>query len=218
MGVALLMASVGVALGGGVGWGLGVGAMAVVGTTLWFFRDPERTIPAEGEQPGVILAPADGRIVEIRRVVEPEFLAGEAIQVSIFLSVLDVHVNRVPISGTVRLCRYVPGRFYAAFRPEASRQNEQMLIGIESPHGRLLFKQITGILARRIVCTLREGQAVRAGDRFGMMKFGSRIDILVPAEQTRLCVQEQMRVRAGQTIIGYLQPQETNAGQLHEGR
>lgn len=218
LGLALLMAIAGIALGGALGWGLGFGAAVVAGLTLWFFRDPERKTPPEGEQPGAILAPADGRVVQISRVMEPEFLGGEAVQVSIFLSVLDVHVNRVPLSGVVRLCRYVPGRFYAAFRPEASRQNEQMLIGIESAHGRVLFKQITGVLARRIVCTLREGQAVRAGERFGMMKFGSRVDILAAAGQFRVCVREGMRVRGGEIVIGYLQPQAAGDEERRVGK
>ncbi len=204
--VALGIALLGGLLGGSIAWIASGVAVCVVVLTLWFFRDPERTLPPEGQKAGVVLAPADGRVVGIARVVEPEFLGGEAVQVSIFLSPLDVHVNRVPVSGVVRLCRYTPGRFYAAYRPEASQQNEQTAIGVETPHGKVLFKQIAGVLARRIVCTLREGQTVQAGQRFGMMKFGSRMDILLPAERSTLCVHEGMRVRAGQTVLGYLVP------------
>jgi len=203
-------------MGEALGWGLGIGGGLLAGLTLWFFRDPERALPPEAGREGAIVAPADGQIVQLCRRTEPEFIRGEAVQISIFLSVLDVHVNRIPVSGVVRLCRYIPGRFRAAFRPEASWQNEQMLIGIESSNGRVLFKQITGVLARRIVCTLHEGQAVRAGERFGMMKFGSRIDIFLPAERVHILVRERMRVRAGETIIGYLLPRTDDAERRHE--
>jgi|LJSS01.1.fsa_nt_gb phosphatidylserine decarboxylase len=206
LGGAAVLGVFALSLGGIVGWIVGSGAVGLAALTLWFFRDPERPLPPEAERDGAVLAPADGRVVQVCRVTEPEFLGGEAVQVSIFLSVLDVHVNRVPVTGVVRLCRYVPGRFLVAYRAEASQQNEQTVIGIESPNGRVLFKQIVGVLARRIVCTLREGQFVRAGERFGMMKFGSRMDVLLPAERVQLCVREGMRVRAGQTILAYLQP------------
>lgn len=206
LGIAGALAVLGAALGGIATWIAAGVATALAGLTLWFFRDPEREIPGEAQRDGVILAPADGRIVDITRVDEPEFLGGEALQVSIFLSPLDVHVNRVPVSGVVRLCRYTPGEFLAAYRPEASRRNEQTLIGVETPCGRVLFKQIAGVLARRIVCALQEGQRVQAGERFGMMKFGSRMDVLLPAAQAELCVRKGMRVRAGETILGYLVP------------
>ncbi|GBD06566.1 Phosphatidylserine decarboxylase proenzyme [bacterium HR21] len=212
-GLAAIAALVGGSLGGIASWIGGVVAGALVGLTLWFFRDPDRAIPAEAQRDGVVLSPADGRVVQIVRLQEPEFLGEEAVQVSIFLSPLDVHVNRVPVSGIVRFLRYVPGRFFAAYRPEASRQNEQTLIGVETPCGKVLFKQIAGVLARRIVCTLQEGQRVQAGERFGMMKFGSRMDVLLPALRAELCVREGMRVWAGQTILGYLIPESAGLSQ-----
>jgi phosphatidylserine decarboxylase len=218
LGIAIVLVLAGFMLGG-IGGGI-VGGVGVVvgGLTLWFFRDPERRVPEAARQPGALVAPADGRIVQIQRVVEPEFLGGEAVQVSIFLSLFDVHVNRVPMSGVVRLYRYIPGRFLAAYRPEASWQNEQTVIGIEGVRGRIVVKQITGVLARRIVCTLREGQRVEAGERFGMMKFGSRMEVLVPVEKARLCVREGMRVRAGETLLGYVEEAVQATETVQEGR
>ncbi|MCS6965224.1 MAG: phosphatidylserine decarboxylase [Candidatus Kapabacteria bacterium] len=215
VGAAAFLGAVASGVGGTPGWVIGGGAVALVTLTFWFFRDPERNIPEIARREGALIAPADGRIVQICHVVEPEFIGGDAVQVSIFLSLLDVHVNRVPVSGVVRLCRYVPGRFYAAYRSEASRRNEQMLVGIESCCGRLLLRQIAGVLARRIVCSLREGQNVRVGERFGMIKFGSRVDVLLPVGQAELYVYEGMKVRAGETLLGYLRPEPASVPPVH---
>ncbi|MCS7176154.1 MAG: phosphatidylserine decarboxylase [Candidatus Kapabacteria bacterium] len=220
LGTAVTLGAVGVGVGGALGWLLGGGAAAIAGLTLWFFRDPERRLPAGAWRDGVLVAPADGRIVQIASVHEPEFLGGEAVCISIFLSLLDVHVNRVPVSGVVQFCRYVPGRFYAAYRSEASQQNEQMIVGVETPRGRVLFRQIAGVLARRIVCDLCEGQRVQAAERFGMIKFGSRVEVLVPLSQAEIVVQVGMRVRAGETVLGYLRPsvsEEAAIQALHGG-
>jgi len=151
------------------------------GLTVNFFRDPERVTPA-GERH--IIAPADGRVVVVKQVDESEFLHGRAYQISIFMSPLNVHVNRNPISGIVQHVRYVPGQFFAAFEDKASEKNEQTIVGMENSHGRILFKQIAGFVARRIVCSLKIGDSVRAGDRFGMIKFGSRVDVMVPDNAT----------------------------------
>ncbi|MGH7264104.1 MAG: phosphatidylserine decarboxylase family protein [Candidatus Rokuibacteriota bacterium] len=165
----------------------------------YFFRDPERTPPAV---PGAVLAPADGRVVDVRTDVHDPFV-GPARQVSIFLSPLDVHVNRAAIEGRVVSVDYRPGAFLPAYRPEASARNEQTAVSLEGPSGRVVMRQIAGVLARRIVCRVRPGDALRVGERFGMIKFGSRMDVVMPAG-ARLSVSVGDRVRAGETILGVL--------------
>ncbi|MBI3005574.1 MAG: phosphatidylserine decarboxylase family protein [Ignavibacteriales bacterium] len=152
-------------------------SVVVFGFSLNFFQDPDRTPPA-GDQ--LIVSPADGKIIVIKSVQESEFLKSEAIQISIFMSPLNVHVNRNPVSGTVKHVRYNKGEYFAAFEDKASEKNEQNAIGIESARGKLLLKQIAGFVARRIVCTLRAGDKVTMGERFGMIKFGSRVDVFIP--------------------------------------
>jgi len=149
-----------------------------LGLTINFFRDPERTSPA-GED--LVLSPADGKIIAIRQVEEKEFLKSGSTVISVFMSPLNVHVNRNPIGGRVKHLRYVKGEYFAAYEDKASEKNEQMVIGIEGPRGRVLFKQIAGFVARRIVCTLKMDDTVKAGERFGMIKFGSRVDVFVSA-------------------------------------
>jgi phosphatidylserine decarboxylase len=144
---------------------------------LYFFRDPHRT-PPPGE--GLILAPADGEVVEVRHVHESRFLQGEALRISIFMSLFNVHVNRAPVEADVTWVEHVPGQFLQAFRPEASDVNEHNLIGMETHHGRVLVRQIAGILARRIVCWVHPGQSLPAGGRLGLIKLGSRVDLYLP--------------------------------------
>jgi phosphatidylserine decarboxylase len=175
-------------------------ALFLLAFTLYFFRDPDRSSPA-GER--LVLAPADGTIVQVTEVQEAEFLAGPAVQVSIFMSPLNVHVNRYPVTGRVGLFRHIPGEFLVAFDDKSSSRNERTLIGIESPHGRLLFKQIAGFVARRIVAPVQVGDSAVAGARFGMIRFGSRVDILLPPT-TRLRVQVGDRTTAGETVLGEL--------------
>jgi phosphatidylserine decarboxylase len=163
---------------------------------LLFLRDPDRAIPAAAE--GLILAPADGRVVDVARVREEIFLAGPALRISVFLGVLDVHVNRAPVAGTVALVRHEPGRFLQAFRPEAARQNERNLIGLDGDGRRTLVVQIAGILARRIDCWVRPGESVVTGQRLGMIRFGSRVEICVP-EPCEPLVRIGQRVWGGQT-------------------
>ena len=164
---------------------------------LYFFRDPRR-IPPAGE--GLFLAPADGRVVEVRRVCEPCFLGGEGLKIGIFMSLLDVHVNRAPLEGQVALVEHVPGQFLQAFRPEASEVNEHNLVGLESCYGRVLVKQVAGILARRVVCWVRPGQKLRAGDRLGVIKFGSRVELYLPLGAEPV-VRVGDQARAGLTVI-----------------
>ncbi|MCY3486939.1 MAG: phosphatidylserine decarboxylase family protein [Bacteroidetes bacterium] len=178
----------------------------------YFFRDPERTGPPDSDT--LILAPADGKIVEIIQEEEPWFIGGVAWRISIFLSVLDVHVNRVPVSGIVRYVAYRPGKFRVAWHPKASTSNEQSQIGIEHLSGRrILFKQIAGSLARRIICRLSEGDKTKAGERFGLIRFGSRMDIIFPVDMP---VEAKVgdRVRAGVTIIGIVQPIQSESAEM----
>mgnify|MGYP001499734556 CR=1 FL=1 len=165
----------------------------------WFFRDPERRIPNE---PNVIVSPADGKITEI--VTENEPINGRLCKrVTIFLSVFNVHVNRVPIEGTIEDIRYNSGKFLAAFNPKASMDNEQNLILINNGRTHIFVKQIAGLIARRIVCWPKKGDHYESGQRYGLIRFGSRVDILLP-ENTKLSITCGDKVSGGKSIIGYL--------------
>ena len=163
----------------------------------FFFRDPRRNPP---QQAGAVVSAADGKVVEIQPV-EEEYLDGLGTRISVFLSPLDVHVNRIPIEGTVDFVTRVRGGFQAAYRPDASSKNQQSVIGISNGATRLVVKQIVGVLARRIACYLSEGDEVALGQRFGLIRFGSRVDHVLP-QRVRITVEVGDRVRAGETIIG----------------
>jgi phosphatidylserine decarboxylase len=182
-------------------YGISGAAVVILALTINFFRDPDRSTPA-GEN--LVIAPADGKIIAVRLVDEKEYLGTKATLISIFMSPLNVHVNRNPISGTVRHLRYVKGEYFAAFEDKASEKNEQMVIGIENGRGRVLSKQIAGFVARRIVCTLKMGEQVKAGDRFGMIKFGSRVDVFIPAQTVVRAKVGDLTV-AGETVLAELQ-------------
>jgi phosphatidylserine decarboxylase len=186
-------------------WGyLWLAGVAVAATlfVLWFFRDPERAIP-NGQKS--VVSPADGRVVEVSKVIEDRFLHGEAIKIGIFMSPMDVHVNRIPYGGKVVTIRHQPGKFLSAFKPDAVTENEQNKVLLETPAGqRILFVQIAGVLARRIVYWIHEGEQVQTGQRFGMIKFGSRMDLYLPTN-TKICVKPSEKVRAGATLLGVLQ-------------
>jgi phosphatidylserine decarboxylase len=168
--------------------------------TLYFFRDPDRVIP-EGEN--LILSPADGKLVRIEEIDTNDYLGRPATQISIFLSPLNVHVNRIPWSGTVGHYRYVKGDFMVAYDHMASEKNERTEIGIERNGQRIVFKQIVGSIARRIVCNLAVGDIVVKGERFGMIKFGSRMDVIVPRSATiRIAVGD--KVVAGETVLAVM--------------
>ncbi|MDZ7719182.1 MAG: phosphatidylserine decarboxylase family protein [Balneolaceae bacterium] len=165
---------------------------------LYFFRDPERISPSDDH---LILSPADGRVVLIQTIEENEYIGEAATQISIFLSPLDVHVNRVPVSGELEFVKYYPGKYLMAWEDHASEMNERAHFGVKHSTGlKILFKQITGFMARRIVYHLNEGENVRAGQRFGIMKFGSRMDVILP-ESVDIKVQKGDRTVAGESII-----------------
>lgn len=184
---------------------LAIGSLAF---TLYFFRDPDRTPPAEAQRNG-ILAPADGRVVEIVEEHEPLYIEGPATRISIFLSPLDVHVNRVPAAGIIEYAEYRPGEYVVAWHPKASKKNERSEFGLRHPSGtKLVFKQIAGAVARRIEYDIALGETVTAGQRFGIVKFGSRMDVLVPPS-VELSVKEGQTVRAGETVLARLPEVET---------
>jgi len=175
-------------------------ALFIAGFTLFFFRDPERNVP-DGPY---ILAPADGKVISIEPVRQDSYLGGPCRQISIFLSVMDVHVNRHPVSGKVEYVSYHPGKYLVAWHPKASELNERAEFGVKHPSGtKVFFRQITGLVARRIVFHTVEGDEVKAGDRFGIMKFGSRMDILVP-EDLDILVSVGDKTVGGETIIARL--------------
>jgi phosphatidylserine decarboxylase len=168
--------------------------------TLYFFRDPDRTVPV---QENIVISPADGKVLQINRVHERDYLCAEAIQVSIFMSPFNVHVNRAPISGKVGYHQYIPGDYIVAFDERASERNERTLIGIENGSFRILMKQVAGFVARRIVCRLRKGDEVKQGERFGMIRFGSRVDLILPVS-IEVKVGLKDKVLAGKSIIGII--------------
>lgn len=199
VGIALVLIMVGLWLSNRWSWPVYLLAIVTVGFVLNFFRDPERTTPTGDD---LLIAPADGRVVQIITIDDPKYVDGPATQVSIFLSAFDVHVNRVPVSGVVEYLTYTPGDYLLAWHEKASELNEQSAFGVKHVSGtRILFKQITGYVARRIVYHLEEGDTVKAGERFGMMKFGSRMDIIVPAN-VQLDVQVGQKTVAGETVMG----------------
>jgi phosphatidylserine decarboxylase len=175
--------------------------VVLAGLLAWFFRDPERQVPG---LPDAVVAPADGRVMAAGRATGARIPAGIWQQITIFLSPLDVHINRIPIAGRVGPIAYRPGRFLPAYRPESS-ENEQAEFPIDHQGQTVIVRQVVGVLARRVVCRLREGQIVATGERFGLMKFGSRMDVFLPASAD-LRVRAGDRVRGGETILAVLKP------------
>lgn len=179
--------------------------VAVIAFTMWFFRDSERPVNPEALQdPGVVISPADGQVTEVFSIDHHADVGGPATQVTIFLSPVNLHVNRYPASGTILKADYYPGKYLMAFNPKASEENERAEFVLQTPVGTIVYRQITGFLARRIVYDTVAGDVVRGGSRFGMMKFGSRMDILVPAS-AEICVRTGQKVVSSATIIARLQ-------------
>jgi phosphatidylserine decarboxylase len=187
-------------------WPLWLLAIVVTVLALWcayFFRDPERTGP---RGPNVVIAPADGKILMMTEVDEPRFIHGRAMRISIFMNVFNVHVNRYPVSGRVDYTYYNPGKFLNAASEKSSLENEQMSIGITTPTGvKILTRQIAGLIARRIVTYSKVGDVAEQGQRFGMIRFGSRVDVFVPPT-ARIDVKLGDVTTAGTTVLAELSP------------
>lgn len=166
--------------------------------TLFFFRNPEREIPPDEL---TLVSPADGVVMDVERVFEDQFLNGESIRVRIFLSVFNVHVNRCPMAGTVAFRSYRPGQMISAFKSHASELNEKNYVGIQNKHLQILVTQVTGFIARRIVCWVNQGDTVGRGERFGLIKFGSCTEIFVPTN-VAIMISAGDKVRGGISVIG----------------
>lgn len=180
---------------------IGAGAMGLLWLEIvYFFRDPQRMIPND---PDVLVSPADGTITNIEEVDDPDFPGGRAMRISMFLSIFNVHINRIPRSGRVVDLRYFPGEFLDARNAASAVRNEQLWIDLEEPNGRRLrVKQISGAIARRIVCKLRVGEQVQIGEKLGMIKLGSRTDVLLPIEAgTEIVVRVGEKVRGGSSVL-----------------
>ena len=163
-------------------WGLWLAAFVLLLLALWvayFFRDPERT----GQRgPSLVVSPADGKLIMISEVDEPSFVQGRAVRLSIFMNVFNVHVNRYPVDGVVKHIHYNKGKFLNAASDKSSLENEQMSVGVDTGRYRILVRQIAGLIARRIVTYSKVGQQVKQGDRMGIIRFGSRVDVFIPVD------------------------------------
>ncbi len=168
--------------------------------TAYFFRDPERTAP---NRQNIVISPADGKVVYVGEVEKGHYFEGPAKKVSIFMSILDVHVNRAPVSGVVREIIYNRGKFFNANSDKASLSNEQNWVIIEKGSQKIAFVQIAGVVARRIVCKITKGQSLDMGEKVGLIMFGSRIDLYLP-QSAEITVSPGMKVRADESVIGEL--------------
>ena len=184
-----------------LGWTiLTILALILLILVINFFRDPERVIP---QIPQAVLAPADGKIIFAGKTFEDRFLNKEILKISIFMSIFDVHVNRIPYSGEIEEVHYEKGTFFAANLDKASRDNEQNAVVLRMPGGeKIAFVQIAGLVARRIDCWLQPGDQVQRGERFGMIRFGSRLDVFLP-KNSNLAINKGQRVKAGESILCY---------------
>ena len=168
---------------------------------MYFFRDPNRIFE---NKDGVLVSPADGKVLYVKNIGYNKFVGGDTIKIAIFLNVFDVHINRIPSDGTINYVKYNPGKFHVASVDKASEFNEQTEIGMTTISGqKIIFKQIAGLIARRIVCRIKDGDIVSAGNRFGLIRFGSRTELFVPAD-TEILIKAGDRVIGSETIIGQL--------------
>lgn len=175
--------------------------LLITAFTLYFFRDPERFVP---EDENAIICPADGKIIVMERVSENPFIEGHAFKVSIFMNVFNVHVNRNPIAGKVEKIIYKPGQFYSADSKKGAEYNENCGVIVETANSKkIAYVQVAGLIARRIVCWLEKGDTVTAGKRFGLIRFGSRVDLYLPVDAV-IEVKLGDKVRSGETILGYI--------------
>ena len=187
------------------GWWLTLAPVALAAFFLWFFRDPQRAIPSE---PGLIVSPGDGLVTETAAISTPE---GPRQRISIFLSVFDVHVNRLPIAGVLSSVHYQKGQYLNAMNPASADQNEQNIVTVRGDGVEITFKQIAGLLARRIVFNLREGDRVERGQRVGLIKFGSRVNVLLPAD-AELRVKVGQRVKGGSSVLAVISNRPAGRG------
>jgi phosphatidylserine decarboxylase len=201
------------ALAGFYAWYLALIPGVLLGFVVYFFRDPPRRIPA---QPGLLLSPADGKIAEITHLEHDEFVGGPAVRIGIFLSIFNVHLNRSPAHARVIALRYSPGEFLNALDPNSALRNENMWIGLEEetpPHQRMVVRQIAGAIARRIVCALRPGDLLAPGERIGMIKLGSRTELIVAdADGLQIDARLGQRVQAGRTVLARYADKQTGKG------
>jgi len=175
--------------------------LVLTGFVVYFFRDPERISPDDED---VVVSPADGKVILVEKIFDDRFVNEHAYKVSIFMSVFDVHVNRIPFAGEVEKIQYVPGSFYAANTDQGGLANEHCGVTLSTKKGfRYAVVQIAGLVARRIVCWVEKGDMIERGKRFGMIRFGSRVDIYLP-QNIQIEVSSGQRVKAGETVIGYL--------------
>ena len=176
-------------------------AMLVTGFVLYFFRDPSRIIPAAED---ALVSPADGKVIQVEKVFDDRFVNEQVYKISIFMNVFDVHVNRAPFPATVEAITYSPGRFYSADTERGALENEFCAITMASESGyRFAVVQVAGLIARRIVCWAQQGDALARGQRFGLIRFGSRVDLYLPLK-TQIEVATGQKVKAGETVLGYL--------------
>jgi len=185
---------------------IGYTPVALAGAVLttfvtWFFRDPARIIP---DDPEAVICPADGRVIIIKEIDDDRFLGERALKISIFMNVFNVHVNRIPCTGTVENVLFKPGKFYSADKDKAALHNEYCAITMTTPSGiRYSVVQVAGLIARRIVCRAEKGDTIAAGKRYGLIRFGSRVDLYLPPD-TKVEVQLRQKVKAGETILAHL--------------
>jgi phosphatidylserine decarboxylase precursor-related protein len=184
----------------GTGWAGVLPGLVLTLFCIFFFRNPERHFSASM---GMVVAPADGRVMDIKTVFEDKYVHGNTVRVRIFLSIFNVHINRNPIEGQVELVKRVSGTYLPAYKNEASEKNVRNYLGIASAWGKVLVVQITGIVARRLVCWVQVGDSLATGDRFGLIRFGSSTEVYLPKEAT-IMVQVGQKVKGGETIIARL--------------
>ncbi len=188
-------------------WPLAIPLLGLAFFFIWFFRDPARSIP---RGPGLVVSPADGKVVALDRIEYDPFVGGPAVVIGIFLSVFNVHINRSPAKCRVVGLTYQPGKFLNALRPISALENERMIVrleGEEKPYRRYVVRQIAGALARRIVCRVRPGDQLARGERFGMIKLGSRTELVLPAEDENLAIKVTLgqKVKAGSSVLAVYQ-------------
>jgi phosphatidylserine decarboxylase len=175
-------------------------ALCITGFVIYFFRDPDRISPDDGD---VVVSPADGKVILIEKIFDDRFVNEHVYKISIFMSIFDVHVNRTPYTGKVEKIQYTPGSFYAASTDQGGLANEHCGVILSTENFRYAVVQVAGLVARRIVCWVEKGDTIERGKRFGMIRFGSRVDIYLP-QNLQLEIRSGQKVKAGETVVGYL--------------